>query len=49
MRSTTPGKRVGHHDSGIKVTPTTGFTLIAFRDPDNIQMEMYLAQAAATG
>jgi glyoxylase I family protein len=33
--------------SGIKVTPTTGFTLIAFRDPDNIQLEMYLTQAAA--
>lgn len=32
--------------SGIKVTPTTGFTLIAFRDPDNIQLEMYLAHSA---
>jgi glyoxylase I family protein len=29
--------------SGISVTPTTGFTLIAFRDPDNIQLELYLA------
>jgi glyoxylase I family protein len=33
--------------SGVKVTPTTGFTLIAFRDPDNIQLELYLAHAAA--
>ncbi|MEH1014833.1 VOC family protein [Micromonospora sp. CPCC 206060] len=30
--------------SGIKVTPV-GFTLIAFRDPDDIQLELYLAQA----
>ncbi|MFI6586853.1 VOC family protein [Embleya sp. NPDC050493] len=29
--------------SGIRVTPTTGFTLIAFRDPNDIQLEMYLA------
>jgi glyoxylase I family protein len=28
--------------SGIRVTPKTGFTLIAFRDPDNLQLEMYL-------
>lgn len=32
--------------SGIKVTPATGFTLIAFRDPDDIQLEMYLARGA---
>jgi glyoxylase I family protein len=32
--------------SGVKVTPTTGSALIAFRDPDNIQLEMYLAQGA---
>ncbi|OLB80044.1 MAG: hypothetical protein AUI14_08235 [Actinobacteria bacterium 13_2_20CM_2_71_6] len=32
--------------SGIKVTSATGFTLIAFRDPDNIQLEMYLAPEA---
>jgi glyoxylase I family protein len=36
----------GVEHSGIKVTPTTGFTLIAFRDPDNIQLEMYLAESA---
>jgi len=29
--------------SGVTVTPETGFTLIAFRDPDGIQLEMYLA------
>lgn len=29
--------------SGIKVTPL-GFSLLVFRDPDNIQLEMYLAQ-----
>ncbi|HVV77795.1 MAG TPA: VOC family protein [Mycobacteriales bacterium] len=32
--------------SGIKVTPTTGSALLAFRDPDNIQLEMYVAQGA---
>ncbi|WP_433350215.1 VOC family protein [Micromonospora sp. CA-111912] len=32
--------------SGITVTPPMGFTLIAFRDPDNIQLEMYLAENA---
>ncbi|MBO4205869.1 VOC family protein [Micromonospora echinofusca] len=32
--------------SGIKVTPV-GFTLLAFWDPDNIQLEMYLAPATA--
>jgi len=26
--------------SGVKVTPTTGSALIAFRDPDNIQLEL---------
>ncbi|MGY0235854.1 VOC family protein [Longispora urticae] len=29
--------------SGIAVTPATGFTLVAFRDPDDIQLELYLA------
>ena len=30
--------------NGIQVTPATGFTLIAFRDPTGIQLELYLAQ-----
>ncbi|MEV7010122.1 VOC family protein [Streptosporangium sp. NPDC051022] len=30
--------------SGVTVVPATGFTLIAFRDPDNIQLEMFLTQ-----
>lgn len=30
--------------SGVQVTPETGFTLVAFRDPDSIQLELYLAQ-----
>jgi glyoxylase I family protein len=33
------------HD-GIKVTPHTGSALIAFRDPDDIQLEFYVAQGA---
>jgi glyoxylase I family protein len=32
--------------SGIAVTPTTGSALIAFRDPNNIQLEVYLAQGS---
>ena len=32
--------------SGVKTTPATGSTLIAFRDPDNIQLELYVAQGA---
>jgi glyoxylase I family protein len=32
--------------SGITVTPTAGSALIAFRDPNNIQLEMYVAQGA---
>ena len=32
--------------SGIKITPTTGSALIAFRDPDDIQLELYVAQGA---
>jgi glyoxylase I family protein len=32
--------------SGITVTPTTGSSLIAFRDPNNIQLEVYLAHGA---
>lgn len=33
----------GVEHSGLQVTPTTGFTLVAFRDPDRIQLELYLA------
>lgn len=29
--------------NGIQVTPSTGFTLVAFRDPDGIQLELYLS------
>ncbi len=36
----------GVEHSGITVTPTTGSALIAFRDPDDIQLEMYVAQGA---
>ncbi len=36
----------GVEHSGIKVTPRTGSALIAFRDPNNIQLEMYVAQGA---
>ena len=32
--------------SGIKVTPATGSALIAFRDPDDLQLELYVAQGA---
>lgn len=32
--------------SGVTVTPATGSALIAFRDPDNIALEFYLAQGA---
>jgi glyoxylase I family protein len=32
--------------SGVTVTPMTGSALIAFRDPNNIQLEMYVAQGA---
>ena len=32
--------------SGIAITPATGSALIAFRDPDNIQLEMYVAHGA---
>jgi glyoxylase I family protein len=32
--------------SGIAVTPKTGSALIAFRDPNNIQLEIYVAQGA---
>lgn len=39
----------GVEHSGVKVTPTTGSALIAFRDPDNIQLEFYLAQGATAG
>jgi glyoxylase I family protein len=36
----------GVDHSGVKVTPATGSALIAFRDPDNIQLEFYVAQGA---
>jgi glyoxylase I family protein len=36
----------GVHHSGVKITPATGSALIAFRDPDNLQLEMYVAQGA---
>jgi len=36
----------GVEHSGVKVTPATGSALIAFRDPDNIQLEFYVAQGA---
>jgi glyoxylase I family protein len=36
----------GVEHSGITVTPKTGSGLIAFRDPSNIQLEMYVAQGA---
>jgi glyoxylase I family protein len=32
--------------SGIKETPATGSSLVAFRDPDDIQLEVYFAQGA---
>jgi len=32
--------------SGLKETPATGSVLVAFRDPDNIQLELYFAQGA---
>lgn len=35
--------------SGISITPATGSALVAFRDPDNIQLEMYVAQGATAG
>jgi glyoxylase I family protein len=33
---------LGVTHSGVSVTPVTGSALIAFRDPDNIQLEMYV-------
>jgi glyoxylase I family protein len=35
--------------SGVKITPTTGSALLAFRDPDDIQLELYVAQGATAG
>ena len=32
--------------SGLTETPATGSVLVAFRDPDNIQLELYFAQGA---
>jgi glyoxylase I family protein len=39
----------GVEHSGIRTTPSTGSTLIAFRDPSNIQLELYVAQGATAG
>jgi len=36
----------GVQHSGVTVTPATGSALIAFRDPDNIALEFYVAQGA---
>ena len=36
--------RAGIAHNGIQVTPSTGFTLIAFRDPDGLQLEFYLSE-----
>ena len=36
----------GVDHSGVKDTPATGSSLVAFRDPDNIQLELYVAQGA---
>jgi glyoxylase I family protein len=36
----------GVEHSGVKVTPATGSALVAFRDPDGIQLEVYAAQGA---
>jgi glyoxylase I family protein len=35
--------------SGVTITPATGSALLAFRDPDNIQLEMYVAHGATAG
>lgn len=40
--------RVGVPHSDVKVTPATGSVLVAFRDQDNIQLELYVAQGATT-
>lgn len=29
-------------NNGVQITPATGYTLVAFRDPDGIQLELYL-------
>ena len=34
---------MGIENNGVQVTPETGYTLVAFRDPDGIQLELYLA------
>ncbi len=36
----------GVEHAGIKLTPTTGSALLAFRDTNNIKLEMYAAQGA---
>jgi glyoxylase I family protein len=33
----------GIEHRGVQVSPGTGFTLLDFRDPDGIQLELYLA------
>ena len=37
---------LGVSHSGVTQTPLTGSSLIAFRDPDNMQLEMYSAAGA---
>jgi glyoxylase I family protein len=37
---------LGVAHAGVQVTPATGSVLLAFRDPDNIQLELYVAQGA---
>ena len=37
---------LGVAHSGVTETPLTGSFLIAFRDPDNLQLEMYMAVGA---
>ena len=38
--------KLGVPHSGVKVTPVTGSSLIALRDPDGIQLEMYVPAGA---
>lgn len=39
----------GVEHSGVSITPSTRSALIAFRDPNNIQLEFYVAQGATAG
>jgi len=34
--------------SGVQIAPQTGSALVAFRDPDGIQLELYFAQGATS-